>query len=597
MKLAIPGRGQRSQQQTDSYAVTVTRARCLAELITQPQNYTHRFIEQLSFKARGGQQWQRLIQIRIPEQGGTPQASWWIVPLGPFRRRRFPDISVVDATGRCLNFVTRAQHGVALTKAILSKHVFELDLKNKNKRLHEKPVRKQYVQLRNDLHAFYTKLGNDADRAAEVKCLVNEYSKLLAGLGLSSKAAKQQLADFSVDLAAAVKTTQYLCWVEAQPGEVVHLRVSHSTRDPKHKLESGTLLGLLQAWCMALFGWIFGKKSLASRREVWNRWYVQYGLAPIPYAFNIPTYDYTASYYSTLDPPNNTEVAYLDWEQNNNWNSHSEVDSSLDSLHIFRTDDAAGLVGKPAPYQNPITTRAYLRCTPSHHKILLGIALMSLVLVVLLAVGRFPSSPGNPMQTLVTASPSIVIALLAQQQRHYYSRALRRMRGILWTYLSFEVLFLIAVTFSSPVDGAGTAGISWKATTAAWILATSSVFVFFWQLPLGHSYERTVKFLTERKKRLAEQGAAADLSSWPRRLCRWAVGLRWDSSFTADWQCYEIAVEQYSRLIRRAIVGAVILTLILLGVFWKPALPREDKASAHVTISVSQNRPVETPKR
>ncbi|HET7060277.1 MAG TPA: hypothetical protein VFH99_03125 [Candidatus Saccharimonadales bacterium] len=490
---------------------------------------------------------------------------------------------------------------MALTKAILNKHVSELKFPDENSPLDQEPARSQYSQLRSDLHTFYTELGNDADRGHEARELAKKYEILLVGLGLDDT--DQQLTNFSNDLAAAIKTTQYLCWIEAEPGEVVQLRVAHSTRDPMHKLEEGTLCGLVQAIATGVFGRLL-RKDLKTCREIWNRWYVQYGLAPIPYAFNTPTYNYTTSYYSTLEPPENTVVDYLDWERGNNWDNHAEIDSSLDSAHIFHVDASTNANGDrpgsgtngstdsndvPAPVQQPIATRAYVRCTPSHHKLLLGTALVSLLLVALLAVGRFPSKLGNPLEALLTATPSILVAYLAQQQRHYYAHALRRVRGILWIYLVCEVIFLAAVAFSGPVDGAGTAGVSFKATIAAWVLALSSVFVFAWQFPLGQSYERAVRFFTRRKKNLVGRDKGGLPTRW-QKLGRWLAGLRWDSSFTEDWHCYEVAVEQYSRLIRRAVIWSVLLTLLLLLIFWHPASPRQQsELEYNATLVTVQN--------
>jgi hypothetical protein len=580
MPITVPGRGARNHQNTDDYVITIARARCLAELITRPYEHVARFVEQLSFKDSGGQEWHRLLQIQIPTAAAPARRGWWVVPLGPFRRRRFPDIHVEDADGRRVNFVTRKQHGAALTKAVLSKQFTESFAADIDSVLEEEPNRRRYARLRSGLFAFYTKIGDDLNREQEARGLIQQYSDLLAGLPALGISKEQAIKDFSADLAAAAGTTQYLCWVQASPGDVINLRVSHSTRDPKHKLESGNCLSLTQSLAIGIFGRLF-RVSLSTCREVWNRWYVHYGLSPIPYAFNIPTYDYTTSYYSTIDPPDNTVVSYLDWERGNSWESWREVDSSLDSIHIFRGPSIAD--GSPSH----LTTRAYLRCSPHHHKLLLGAALMSMALVILVAVGRFPSDLGDPLQTLVTATPSVLLAFLAQQQRHYYAHALRRIRGILWVYLSIEVLFLVAVAFSDPVDNSGTPGLGWKATTAAWLLGASSVFVFVWQFPLGQSYERVVRYLTARKKALVQRGKDWSPTRW-QRLRLWLGGSRWDTTFTADWQCYEVAVEQYSRLIRRALFGAVLVTLGLLGLFWHPAVPevhREKHGSRAILVS------------
>lgn len=615
MSTVILGRAARAAQHTDDYGITVERAQGLAELIGRPQTHIHRFVEKLSFRSRGGQLWQRDLQIHIPDSPSRHEA-WWVVPLGPFRRRRFADIAVVSAAGSRLNFVTRDQHGTALTKALLNKHFTGLELDGIDALLDEAPMRTEYADLRQNLYTFYTKIGDGVDGATEAERLTYSYRTLLVQLGFNptpdmGNGLEKRLKAFAADLAKAVDTTQYLCWVKARPGDVVNLHVSHTTRDPQHKLEDGTLWGLAKALGAGIFGFLWGSTR---RRDTWNRWYVHYGLAPIPYAFNTPTHEYTTSYYSTIDPPANTVVAYLDWEQRNSWDNQDEVDCSLDNVHIFREDDDAlgdsdetdGAASKP------LTTRAYLRCTPHQHKLILGTAVMSLVLVILVAVGRFPSNLDNALQAIVTGAPSVLIAYLAHQQRHYYAHTLRRVRGVLWIYLSIEVLFLVAVAFSHPVDEAGTPGLSWKATIAAFLLGASSVCLFIWQFALGHNFERAVRFLANRRKQRLElkeeceqkarEGEESDEDEpcirKPTTVLQlvwwWLKASRWDKeaiAVTNNWQCYELAVEQFSRLTRRVMVIAVLVTLALLATFWHPV--EQDKASheAHPhVVFIESNR-------
>src|SRR5262245_11707561 len=114
MAIVIPGRRQRPSR--DIYAITLERVRCLTQLLTKPTGHTQRFVEQASFAPTGGQRWVRQLQIQLPESAEASGDTWWIVPLGPFARRRFPDIAVTDAAGHRVNFVTRKQHGVALAK-------------------------------------------------------------------------------------------------------------------------------------------------------------------------------------------------------------------------------------------------------------------------------------------------------------------------------------------------------------------------------------------------------------------------------------------------------------------------------------------------
>jgi|GEM_PF-1709034 len=578
MAIVIPGRRQKPPQ--DIYAITPVRTRGLAELVYRPTLHTQRFVEQASFAPTGGQRWVRQLQVQIPESTESSGITWWVVPLGPFARRRFPDISVTDAAGQRINFVTRKQHGVALAKVALSKHLTGISLPDEPDSATEQPdaLAEQYEDFRKHLLDFYTDIGDSERWKERREALLQEFEELLAESGVQENDQEQRLKRFSDDLVKASDTTQYLCWVQAEPGEVINLHVRYSTRDPKHKLEDGrhrSVRGMAGAGWTGLFGWLT-RTNLAKRQDTWNRWYVQFGLAPIPYVFNIPTYEYTASHYSTLEPPDNTYVAYLDWELGNSLDSRGEVDSSLDATHIFN-NESKNLGRQP-------TTHAYLRCTPHHHKQILGVALLNIALVWLLAAERFPVTPESPIQGILVAAPSVLIAFLAQQQRHYYAHALRRSRIILWAYLAVEIIFLMGVTFSHAPSSLG-----WRATDAAWALAISSAMLFAWQFPLGYGYDGVVNWLAKRKGEMVwlrhpqpngpkrRIWKKAVTLRWSRRVERcgrhiWykVVALRWSYSAETLWQCYEVAVEQWARWMRRFILGTGFAAFIALCLLWPP---------------------------
>jgi len=500
----------------------------------------------------------RHLQVQIPENVETTGVTWWIVPLGPFARRRFPDVTVIDASGRRLNLVTRKQHGVALAKVALNRHLAGVPLPDQpdSSNGQDAPA-DQYEDFRKHLLDFYTEMGDGKRRKASRTALLQEYEELLVSIGLQENDQEQHLKKLSNDLVDASETTQYLCWVEAAPGEVINLQVTYTARDPKHKLEDGrhgSVWGMVGAGATGVFGWIT-RQNLAKRQETWNRWYVQFGLAPIPYVFNIPTHEYTASHYSTLEPPDNTYVAYLDWELGNSLDSKDEVDSSLDATHIFN-EESKKLRRQP-------TTHAYLRCAPHHHKQILGVALLNIALVWLLAAERFPLKLESPIQGILVAAPSVLIAFLAQQQRHYYAHALRRSRIILWAYLAAEIVFLMGVTFShAPVS------LGWRATDAAWALAISSAMLFIWQFPLGYGYDRIVNSLAKRKYKMVSLEYVK--FKLRQRISHKVLGLRWSGTTQTLWQCYEVAVEQWARWMRRFILLAGLGTFAFLCWQWPP---------------------------
>jgi hypothetical protein len=541
-------------------------------------------VEQASFVPTGGQHWVRQLQIQIPESAESPGVTWWIVPLGPFARRRFPDIAVIDASGNRVNFVTRKQHGVALAKIALNKHLADISLQEESDtpKREQESLAEQYDDFRKNLLDFYTEMGDGEHRKETRAGLLEEYRELLKKSDVNKDGQEKRLKGLSDDLRSASETTQYLCWVQAAPGDVISLQVTYTTRDPKHKLEDGReggTWGMVCALGIGLFGYLQLRKTFEKRKEVfkkrretWNRWYLQFGLTPIPYVFNIPTHEYTASHYSTLEPPDNTYVAYLDWDLGNSRDSKDEVDSSLDATHIFN-EESKKLGRRP-------TTHAYLRCAPHHHKQILGVALFNIALVWLLAEERFPNFE-SPIQGILVAAPSVLIAFLAQQQRHYYAHALRRSRSILWAYLFVEILFLVGVTFSHAPSTVGS-----RATYTAWALAISSVMLLVWQFPLGRWYDRVVNHLTDRKQKMAlekfrlekeprsESHAADAKEDAGLGLRKWIwhkmSALRWDGSARTLWQCYEVAVEQWARWMRRFILCAGLGAFAFLCWKWPP---------------------------
>lgn len=546
-----------ARDDADTTEITEQQTSCLAEMIRRPMDYNQRFVEQLSFVPTGGLRWERNLQIQLPTGAGSAE-RWWILPLGPFNRRRFPDINAINAAGEPLNLLTRKAHGSALSKATFAKQIVALpaaarealgepDAKERLKGLYEKLSRyftettKQPVNissLSTDPSSASEAVGAHP-RVANARAILRDYKQLLDKVGTSKDDLDTNLASLTDVLEQAIDTTHYLCWARGKPGEVINVRVSHTIADPRRTLKRKTIRSALRAmWT----GFFWTKKQ--KRREEAADWYRRFGLAPINYEFNIPTFCYAASYYSTLAPPAKTNLTYLDWGKLGNSyeekeREYSEVNSSSPSVHIYNADPGE------AEDADRSSLRAYLRCTPHHHKQILGAALLNAVFVWLLAEGRLPGRPGDPLQGVLLAAPSVLIAFLAQQQRHYYEHALRPSRGILWGYLMVGGLFLVAVAFSGQDVSAGGPGLGTRASAAAWLLAISSVAIFVWHFPLGHMYERIVGLLFEREMKKGEAKGSVQ-----------------------SWKCYEAAYERCSRWIWRLVVLSALATLLFLILAW-----------------------------
>lgn len=577
----------------EGHKVTDQQAGFLAEMITQPTGHCQRFVEQLTFAPRGGQCWERTLQIELPAADGREE-RWWIVPLGPYNRRRFPDVAVTDANGESLNLLSRETHSLALTKAIMVKQLYVL----------APPVReflKSDPAVRTLLDAFYSQLGDylteiihqdidvvglrmeegerppsdpdavrddskDHPRVRSAHAVMRSYAHLLAKAGASDLEVRASLASISRPLGDALLTTHYLCWLRGRPNEIITLRESHSTADPKRVLSPLTIRGFLKAIVTSFLGrW--------GSREAAADWYRRFGLAPFKYAFNVPTHRYTRSYYSTITSPENTELLYLDWEVGNS-ERFSEVDCSQPSVHLY--NDAERLLE-----EKDRRIRAYIRCEPRLHKQILGAAALNLIIVILLAEGTMSARASDGLQALLIAAPSVVIAFLVQQQRHYYAHALRPLRAILWTYLVVGGAFLITIAFSSQHGVLRGHGLTGPEKLASWALAVSSVAIFAWHFLLGPRYKRLVTWLYDRKcELLPSPEREQDLG----RLRAWVLqvrrGWKWNRNLRAEWDCYDAAYEQFGRCVWRAVVILSVGAAVYLWFRW--GLPCGDSPEVDV---------------
>jgi hypothetical protein len=566
----------RDAKQKDQYAITRGRIECLAETLVGPTHYLQRFVEQVAFLPKGGQQWTRTLQARIPEAAESGR-SWHIVSLGQYERRRFPDLVATGADGARLNLLTRRQHGIALTRVTLLRHVYSLPEVHYT-RLKEKAIRPVYNDFHTALYIFFTTAGGTDDPRATAHRLTSQYQHILRRVGIGADASESRINDFATDLAQATGATRYLCWVEAEPNEVVSIRVLYTAKDANQELEQSSFRGSFTK----IREGIFARKS-DKRREIWANWYRQFGLAPINYAYDIPN-RITASYYFTIDPPSASDVTYLDWEISNSLEDQ-EIDAGFFSGHIHGGNKPRTLPDRDG------TIRAYIRCAPHHHKQILGVTLINCALVYLLAKGLLLGKLANSAQGALLAAPPVLIAYLVQQQRHYYAHALRRQRAILWIYLSISVGFLLAVAFSHKELGHQNPG--WFITTIALFLAASSVGVFFWYLPLGYSYQNVVSNLAQRKlRKLEETQKTTPKLGDPTLIVKFLAKIKRRLQFIGPpllWRCYEDTVHKYCTCILRTAVVAMIVVTAALGRFWtsledhyKPAR----KSAAHMIYDV-----------
>jgi hypothetical protein len=577
-----------SRQPVDRHAVTNEHAECLVELLWRGTRYIHRCVEQVAFIPGGGQRWTRTLQIRIPDVAASGP-SWQVVPLGQYQRRRLPDFEVLDASGTRVNLLTRRQHGEALTNATLARHFYTLPHVKRRYIERNRVARDAYNKLRDELYKYFTTAGDISDVRVATLPVTICFARLLESVNVDPAIVGYvRVREFATDFVRDIETTRYLCWVEAEPGEVINLRVLYTTTDPLHHLGRGTMAERFQTF------WVGLSEPRSTRRKVWADWYRQFGLSPLNYEFRIPGHRHTGSYYFTLDPPVHTDVTYLDWETDNSLQT-KEIDCSTRSAHIHNdhansqfSSNRGGMI------------RAYLHCSPRDHKLIVGTALLNCIFVILIAVGRVPGKFGSPGQSILLAAPSVYVAYLARQQQHYFADAMRRQRGIIWWYLGISVTFLVTITFSKHEGSLGSQGLGWFATFVSWLWGVSSAMVVAWYFPLGNSYERMTESLAKRKMntvRRAEelrQSASQQGTSMIIQILRALPvvrafverKLRRRHEIVPPWKSYRRAIRQYSSQIAWSVTLAAIGMSVMLALVWK--FPPKHKPPQSKPV-VSQN--------
>lgn len=587
------------------YAVTPERVALLSELIGEPSRYTQRLVEQLSFVPTGGQRWTRSLQIEIPRIG-EPEKAWRIVALGQFSRKRLADIEARDAKGAQLNLLTRNQHGDSLAEVVASKYAAEFT-EDQLTKLGESKTSELAATLRARIYDYFTTLSIPQEEwtsgTSEPLALIEKaYKALLEKVEVTGTDYDERVGRLRKEFADAAKTTPYLCWVTAYPGEVINLQVSYSTIDLKYRTKLGSLLDLVKA---------IGRGAIpipsSNSRTARSSWHRQYGLAPIDYDFSIPRGRRSpGSYYFTLEPPDNTDCLYLDWEIDNSFNENREVAAAFPAAHLHA--DHSAEKDPPSPGRHDIVSgkiRAYLRCAPHHHKQILGAALLNIVIMLLLAKGKISGGFDKPLQGLVIIAPSALLAFLAQQQRHYYAHVMRRQRAILWTYLAISVAFLVLAAFGGFNSQVQDEVLKTAAAISAWALAISSAGVFGWHLLLGSSYERAVKYFADRKREMTN--SASEGKAWHRRQINRVRGLWWKGHWRFKgkagkdpWECYADAVRMYGNVIYvltvSLIVGAA-LSLLHYGSLAVTELPITIVDSDVKALTPDTNPPPDTSRR
>lgn len=489
--------GARAIHRTGGDAITDERVAALAAILRRPQHYVQRIVEEMEFLPTGGQLWTRTIQLEIPGPHSAPE-DWYVVSLGSFTRQRFPDISVQDASGRRVNLVTREEHGEILTLAILTGHlrIYKRKVAAAETRERSSEITGPLTALKSSASKIVTDLEESSRLAlaAEVDTAVHAFA-CLTGVRTDSKhanALRSALTDASA-------TTRYLCWVRGTPGEIVNLRAVYTTADVWAAISErdGLIRWVRDQWAAyrCVRGWLEPRRKPVPEVER-MRLYRLLGLAPINYEFKTPGHRHARSYYFTLKPPPNTSILRV-IGCGEAVHTEGELNCAHKSVHTHNGSRAT-------PFHEPPegdTTVAYLRPHSRDHKVMIGGAVLNLLFVYFVARGRFVTGTGLTAQSWLLLTPTVLVGLIAQRQRHYYALATHLQRGVLWTYLGISVLFLITVAFSTAYRD-GEWGPKALAVFVAFSATSAGLAAFY--LPLGHRYQRALSKATHRGRNAPE---------------------------------------------------------------------------------------------
>jgi hypothetical protein len=504
----------------DRKLVTAEQLSALRLALRSPTVYTQRLVERLQFLPHGGQSWRRDLQILIPEvEGLAPEEDhWFIVSLGLFRRRRLPDFAVVDCGGRALNLLTRVQHGHCLADFTIDQYLTDEERDLVTQAAEADPtgaVAQAYAAAYMSTFEMFTSIRKNLTPVAE-----EQLAGLLVLLGAELDPAGQRATHFMEDMKELSRVTQYLCWVRARPGSSVRLTATYTMPDPVRLAGPDPADGSEPS--------VFARLRAGFR--TWrSEQYARLGLGPVPYDFLAPANDHAASYYFTMEPPDESSIDYLDWGLENTLEGDDEEwVCAHNSVHVH---NGAGMLvrgedSRPRTQIPDSKIHAFLRLDPADHKQVLFAAVLNLIFVWLAEAGRLSSQLDGAATPLLAFTPAVLLAYVAQQRRHYFASATRRIRAVIWGYLLLNVFFLASITFDIAPSDSLPDRLGFTDNTVSITMAAASVVVFCIFAFIGRPYEwvvhRSFRLLRWRGswRRLAQKEPESTVHSYV-RVARW----------------------------------------------------------------------------
>lgn len=480
----------------DRSLITAEQLAALRPLLRHPTSYTQRLTEHLEFLPQGGQQWRRDMQVLIPEVKGLAAGKdhWFIVTLGQFERRRLPDFTVTDCSGRGLNLVTRVQHGHCLADFTLDRYLLDHEREALAMETNPAgPLISAYREVYLPTFEMFTSVRKDLASVAEQNLV-----SLLELLGEREDRAARRAQLFMEKMTDISGVTQYLCWVRGRPGMPVRLTATYTMPD------------------------VMRPKS-ATSRTLRSKLYARLGVAPMPSSFPTPANDHAASYYFSLEPPAESSIPYLDWGLDNTLDGDGqEWVCAHSSVHVH---NGGGLRAPNTPAKKRTTIpesqiHAFFRLDPGDHKQVMFAALLNVVFVWLAEAGRLSPDLEGASAPWLAVAPAVLLAYTAQQRRHYFAQDTRWVGIVLWGYLVLNIVFLVSVSFDIASGGsfADRHGITDDAVSI--VMASASIVVFWLFGSLGWPYDWVVRRRFQKRREHQAPGSESPLKSYD-RVARW----------------------------------------------------------------------------
>lgn len=440
----------------DRSAIDGWQLRALIQMQLNPTAYVQRIVEHLSFLPTGGQRWARDIQIKIPTDPTPPEdgephhnrhrptlraesKDLFIVSLGMFTRSRFADFTVRDAQGSRLSLLTRLQHGYSLATALIFKYLSDKQLDKLSKQ------QELFSSLYEPAYELFTTVNRQAPghgnvQSQNISKAANALADLLTELDETEGEIQKKVRRIKKEFSSLETVTQYLCWVVAEPGEVLNLSVNYTMADAPEIAPAAMM-----------------PPNSATTRERWRiqrtAAYASTGLGPFNYELRTPAHDHAGSYYFMIQPPDDSRVSYLDWGIDNSIDDRSgEVDCAYNSVHIH---NGATLAEQEDNDSDPSTRSsidgsqisAFLRAGVSGHWPLVVGAVLTMLLAWLAQRGEFALNSASGISSALLIAPTALLAYVAQRQSHYYAKETRLLPRLIIGYLVLNIVFLISVSY------------------------------------------------------------------------------------------------------------------------------------------------------